>query len=74
MGVTIAYCTTPELPAFGAERVAAPIGDIRTSVSEAEFDRLQTPYFAADAQLMASNPHDFRLLVQSHGHEMPMVD
>ncbi len=28
----------------------------------------------ADAQLMASSPHDFRLLVQSHGHEMPMVD
>jgi GNAT superfamily N-acetyltransferase len=56
VGVTIAYCTTPELPAFGAERVAAPIGDIRTSVSEAEFDRLQTPYFAADAQLMAALP------------------
>jgi len=22
-------------------------------------------------QLVASSPHDFRLLVQSHGHEMP---
>ena len=28
----------------------------------------------ADAQLMASSPHDFRLLVQSRGYEMPVVD
>jgi twitching motility protein PilT len=27
----------------------------------------------ADAQLVASSPHDFRLLVQSHGHEMPVL-
>jgi twitching motility protein PilT len=28
----------------------------------------------ADAYLVASNPHDFRLLVQAHGHEMPVMD
>ena len=28
----------------------------------------------ADAQLVASSPHDFRLLVQSHGHEMPVLN
>ncbi|OFW59661.1 MAG: type IV pili twitching motility protein PilT [Actinobacteria bacterium RBG_16_64_13] len=28
----------------------------------------------SDAQIVASNPHDFRLLVQSRGHEMPMSD
>jgi twitching motility protein PilT len=27
----------------------------------------------SDAQLVASSPHDFRLLVQSHGHEMPVL-
>ena len=27
----------------------------------------------ADAQMVASSPHDFRLLVQSHGHEMPTL-
>jgi twitching motility protein PilT len=27
----------------------------------------------ADAQLVASNPHDFRLLVQARGHDMPPI-
>jgi twitching motility protein PilT len=28
----------------------------------------------SDAQLVASNPHDFRLLVQARGHEMSVGD
>jgi twitching motility protein PilT len=28
----------------------------------------------SDAQLVASSPHDFRLLVQSHGHEIPVLN
>ncbi len=28
----------------------------------------------SDAQLIASNPQDFRLMVQARGHEMPMVN
>ena len=60
--------------------------NIKTAVGEGDFYGMQTfdqslldlyergLINLADAQLMASNPHDFRLLVQSHGHEMPMVD
>ncbi len=56
VGVTIAYRATPELPAFGEERVAISIGDTRARVGEAGFDRMQTPFVAADAQLMAALP------------------
>jgi GNAT superfamily N-acetyltransferase len=56
VGVTIAYRATPEIPAFGEERVAASLGDTRTRVGEAGFDRMQTPFVAADAQLMAALP------------------
>ncbi len=59
---------------------------IRTAVQEGDFYGMQTfdqslldlyergLINLADAQMVASNPHDFRLLVQSHGHEMPMID
>src|SRR5687767_14537754 len=59
VGVTIAYRATPELPAFGEERAAASLGDTRTRVGGDGFDRMQTPFVAADAQLMAalSGPH-----------------
>ena len=60
--------------------------NIRTAVQEGDFYGMQTfdqslldlyergLVTLEDAQLMASNPHDFRLLVQSHGHEMPVLD
>jgi twitching motility protein PilT len=56
---------------------------IRTAVQEGDFYGMQTfdqsllglyekgLVTLADAQLVASSPHDFRLLVESHGHEMP---
>jgi twitching motility protein PilT len=57
--------------------------NIKTAMQEGDFYGMQTfdqsllELFEkgfvslADAQLVASSPHDFRLLVQSHGHEMP---
>ncbi len=60
--------------------------NIRTAVQEGDFYGMQTfdqsllrlfergMVTLEDAQLMASSPHDFRLLVQSHGHEVPVLD
>jgi twitching motility protein PilT len=60
--------------------------NIKTAIQEGDFYGMQTfdqsllhLYESSlinltDAQLVASNPHDFRLLVQSRGHEMPMAD
>jgi hypothetical protein len=56
VGVTIAYRATLEIPAFGEERVAASLGDTRTRVGETGFDRMQTPFVAADVQLLAALP------------------
>jgi twitching motility protein PilT len=59
---------------------------MRTAIQEGDFYGMQTfdqsllelyekgLVNLSDAQLIATNPHDFRLLVQSHGHEMPMID
>jgi twitching motility protein PilT len=59
---------------------------IRTAVQEGEYYGMQTfdqsllslyedgLINLADAQLAATNPHDFRLMVQAHGHELPMND
>ncbi len=59
---------------------------IRTAVQEGDFYGMQTfdqsllglfergMVTLEDAQLMATSPHDFRLLVQSHGHEVPVLD
>jgi twitching motility protein PilT len=56
---------------------------IRTAVQEGDFYGMQTfdqslldlfekgLISLVDAQLVASNPHDFRLLVQSRGHQLP---
>jgi twitching motility protein PilT len=58
---------------------------IRTAVQEGDFYGMQTfdqsllglyergLVTLADAQVVASSPHDFRLLAQSHGHEVPMM-
>jgi len=60
--------------------------NIRTAVQEGDFYGMQTfdqsllglferdMVTLEDAQLMATSPHDFRLLVQSHGHEVPVLD
>ena len=60
--------------------------NIKTAMQEGDFYGMQTfdqslldlfergLVSLADAQLVASSPHDFRLLVQSHGHEMPVLD
>jgi twitching motility protein PilT len=60
--------------------------NIRTAVQEGDFYGMQTfdqsllylyeqgLVTMEDAQLMASSPHDFRLLVQAHGHEVSLVD
>jgi twitching motility protein PilT len=60
--------------------------NIKTALQEGDFYGMQTfdqsllDLFEhdfvslVDAQLMASSPHDFRLLVQSHGHEMPVLN
>jgi twitching motility protein PilT len=60
--------------------------NIRTAVQEGDFYGMQTfdqsllglyergLVTLEDAQLMATSPHDFRLLVQSHGHEVPVLD
>jgi len=60
--------------------------NIRTAVQEGDFYGMQTfdqsllglfekgLVTLEDAQLMASSPHDFRLLVQSHGYEVPLID
>ncbi|MFH1834309.1 MAG: PilT/PilU family type 4a pilus ATPase [bacterium] len=60
--------------------------NIRTAVQEGEFYGMQTfdqsllglfernLVTLGDAQLVASSPHDFRLLVQSHGHEVSAID
>ena len=59
--------------------------NIKTALAEGDFYGMQTfdqslldlfehgLVSLADAQLVASSPHDFRLLVQSHGHEMPAL-
>jgi twitching motility protein PilT len=59
---------------------------IRNAVQEGEFYGMQTfdqslldlyergLINLSDAQLAATSPHDFRLMVQAHGHEMPMID
>jgi twitching motility protein PilT len=59
---------------------------IRTAVAEGEFYGMQTfdqslldlyergLINLSDAQLVATSPHDFRLMVQAHGHELPMND
>jgi twitching motility protein PilT len=60
--------------------------NIKTALQEGDFYGMQTfdqsllDLFEhdfvslVDAQLVASSPHDFRLLVQSHGHEMPVLN
>jgi twitching motility protein PilT len=60
--------------------------NIKTALQEGEFYGMQTfdqsllelfergLVSLSDAQLVASSPHDFRLLVQSHGHEMPVLN
>jgi twitching motility protein PilT len=59
--------------------------NIKTAMQEGDFYGMQTFdqslltlyekgfVSLADAQLVASSPHDFRLLVQSHGHAMPVA-
>jgi twitching motility protein PilT len=59
---------------------------IRMAVQEGEFYGMQTfdqslidlyergLINLADAQLVATSPHDFRLMVQARGHELPMTD
>jgi twitching motility protein PilT len=59
---------------------------IHTAIQEGDFYGMQTfdqsllglfekgLVTLEDANLMASNPHDFRLLVQAHGHELPVSD
>ena len=58
--------------------------NMKTAVQEGDFYGMQTfdqsllslyeqgLINLADAQIVATNPHDFRLLVQARGHEMPM--
>jgi twitching motility protein PilT len=60
--------------------------NITTALQEGEFYGMQTfdqslldlfergLVSLSDAQLVASSPHDFRLLVQSHGHEIPILN
>jgi twitching motility protein PilT len=60
--------------------------NIKTALQEGDFYGMQTfdqsllDLFErgfvslTDAQLVASSPHDFRLLVQSHGHEIPVLN
>jgi twitching motility protein PilT len=60
--------------------------NIRTALQEGDFYGMQTfdqslldlyergLVNLEDAQLMASSPHDFRLMLQSHGHEVPVAD
>jgi twitching motility protein PilT len=60
--------------------------NIRTAVQEGDFYGMQTFDQSLlslyeqglvsfdDAQVMASSPHDFRLLVQARGHEVPLLD
>jgi len=59
--------------------------NIRTAVQEGDFYGMQTFdqsllglyergfVTLEDAELMATSPHDFRLMVQSHGHEVPIL-
>src|SRR5262245_19308695 len=53
-GVVIAYRATE--PAVSDERVAASIGDVRTRVGEAEYNRMKALFVAADALLVAALP------------------
>ena len=60
--------------------------NMKTAIQEGDFYGMQTfdqslldlfekgLISLTDAQLVASNPHDFRLLVQAHGHAMPVND
>ncbi|MBC7294392.1 MAG: PilT/PilU family type 4a pilus ATPase [Thermoleophilia bacterium] len=60
--------------------------NIRTAVAEGEYYGMQTfdqsllglyergLVTLEDAQMVASSPHDFRLMVQSRGHEIPLQE
>ncbi|MCX8033056.1 MAG: PilT/PilU family type 4a pilus ATPase [Thermoleophilia bacterium] len=60
--------------------------NIRVAIQEGEYYGMQTfdqsllglyekgLIDLAEATLMAHNPHDFRLLLQAHGHEVPLID
>jgi len=60
--------------------------NIRVALQEGEFYGMQTfdqslvglyergLVTLADAQLAASNPHDFRLMLQARGHEIPVIE
>jgi len=60
--------------------------NIRVAIQEGDFYGMQTfdqslldlfergLITLSDATMMAHNPHDFRLMVQSRGHQIPMMD